>query len=133
MCLPRTFPSVLTISPLLGRKLELASRNLPNVKVILPSNINVKDILEIVNEDNHYGTVKGLFTLQLLKAVPGEGGGFVYASINENLGDFICETPFVKGEAKPMPVVDDVSGIDSLNNFTYYVWYIQGKIINYNL
>ena len=26
--------------------LELASRNLPNVKVILPSNLNVKDLLE---------------------------------------------------------------------------------------
>ena len=29
-----------------NQHLELASRNLPNVKIILPSNINVKDILE---------------------------------------------------------------------------------------
>ncbi|MBO5948612.1 50S ribosomal protein L4 [bacterium] len=29
--------------------LELASRNLPNVKVILPSNLNVKDLLEAEN------------------------------------------------------------------------------------
>ena len=29
-----------------NQHVELAARNLPNVKVILPSNINVKDILE---------------------------------------------------------------------------------------
>ena len=27
-------------------QLELAARNLPNVKIILPSNLNVKDLLE---------------------------------------------------------------------------------------
>lgn len=32
-----------------NQHLELAARNLPNVKIILPSNINVKDILEADN------------------------------------------------------------------------------------
>ncbi len=48
--------------------------------------------LEIMGEDNEYGAVDGLFTLQLLNANPGEGGGFVYGSIEESNGDFICET-----------------------------------------
>ena len=29
--------------------LELSARNLPNVKIILPSNLNVKDLLEADN------------------------------------------------------------------------------------
>jgi len=48
--------------------------------------------LEIMGEDDEYGPVTGLFTLSLLNANPGEGGGFVYGSILESTGDFICET-----------------------------------------
>ena len=48
--------------------------------------------LEIITEKNEYGNVFGLFTLQLLRPIPGEGGGFVYAKINGTTGDFICET-----------------------------------------
>lgn len=48
--------------------------------------------LEVKNEAGIYGPVNGLFTLQLLYANPGEGGGFVYGSIPESTGDFICET-----------------------------------------
>lgn len=48
--------------------------------------------LEVINEQDIYGAVNGLFTLQLTYANPGEGGGFVYASIPESTGDFICET-----------------------------------------
>jgi len=48
--------------------------------------------LEVVDESDVYGEVTGLFTLQLTYANPGEGGGFVYASIPESTGDFICET-----------------------------------------
>ena len=48
--------------------------------------------LEVVGEDDEYGPVNGLFTLALLNANPGEGGGFVYGSILESTGDFICET-----------------------------------------
>lgn len=48
--------------------------------------------LEIRDENGKYGPITGLFTLQLLYANPGEGGGFVYGSIPESTGDFICET-----------------------------------------
>ncbi len=48
--------------------------------------------LDIIGEDGEYGTVKGLFSLGLLRAVPGEGGGFVYADIESSIGDFICVT-----------------------------------------
>ncbi len=49
--------------------------------------------LEVYDEDNKkYGAVKGLFTLELLHAIPGEGGGYVYADIATSTGDFICET-----------------------------------------
>ncbi len=48
--------------------------------------------LEIKNENNTYGGVYGLFTLQLLYDIPGEGGGYVYGDIIKSTGDFICET-----------------------------------------
>ena len=48
--------------------------------------------LEIKETETKYGTVKGLFTLELLYANPGEGGGFVYSDILSSTGDFICET-----------------------------------------
>lgn len=88
--------------------------------------------LELINTNNTYGTVEGLFTLQLLRAVPGEGGGFVYASKNHYLGDFICETNYVQGGEKNMPVIDNVGGKKD-GDFAYYVWYIQGNVINYTL
>lgn len=48
--------------------------------------------LEIRKEDGAYGKVEGLFTLELLRATPGEGGGFVYANLLDSTGDFICNT-----------------------------------------
>lgn len=48
--------------------------------------------LEIKDVDGRYGTVKGLFTLELLYANPGEGGGFVYSDIDTSTGDFVCKT-----------------------------------------
>ncbi len=48
--------------------------------------------LEVMKNQNEYGPVYGLFTLELLYANPGEGGGFVYADIATSSGDFICET-----------------------------------------
>ena len=48
--------------------------------------------LEIKETETKYGKVKGLFTLELLYANPGEGGGFVYSDILSSTGDFICET-----------------------------------------
>ena len=49
--------------------------------------------LEIMDVQGNYGPVQGLFTLELLYANPGEGGGFVYADIVTSTGDFICKTP----------------------------------------
>ena len=52
--------------------------------------------LEIIRLDENnretFGPINGLFTLQLLRAVPGEGGGFVYGDIVNSTADFICET-----------------------------------------
>lgn len=66
-----------------------AIRNDPSQNVLCVANglyLELKDAL------GNYGTVKGLFTLQLLYANPGEGGGYVYADIVTSTGDFICNT-----------------------------------------
>lgn len=89
--------------------------------------------LELMKDDstNSYGTYKGLVILQLLRANPGEGGGFVYADIGTSTGDFICATKFDE-DGEYMYVVDDRGGyIDS--TYSYYCWYIQGKLINYTV
>ena len=87
--------------------------------------------LEIRDKDNKLGKVEGLFSLELLVANLGEGGGFVYASIEESTGDFICEVTF-QDETKYMDVIDNVGGYTS-GDYTYYLWYIQGSIINYKV
>ena len=87
--------------------------------------------LEIIQENNEYGSVKGLFTLQLLRAIEGEGGGFVYSSITTSTGDFICETKLIAG-GKEMVVIDSKGGVVN-NTSKYYCWYIQGKVINYTI
>ena len=87
--------------------------------------------LEIMTEENKYGKVEGLFTLQLLYANEGEGGGFVYASIQESTGGFICETRY--GNDRPyMKIIGNVSGLEN-TKYTYYCWFIQGDTINYTL
>ena len=89
--------------------------------------------LELIKDDstNSYGTYKGLVILQLLRANPGEGGGFVYADITTSTGDFICATKFDE-DGEYMYVVDDKGGyVDS--TYSYYCWYIQGKLINYTV
>ncbi len=48
--------------------------------------------LDVQYDNGTWGGVYGLFTLQLLFANPGEGGGFVYADIAKSTGDFICDT-----------------------------------------
>lgn len=91
--------------------------------------------LEIIDEDTKkYGSVYGLFTLQLLIPNEGEGGGFVYANAGTSTGDFICETLMsnIDGIKSFMPVVNNLGG----TNVTYgeeQYWFIQGKIINYSL
>ncbi len=87
--------------------------------------------LEIMQENNEYGTVDGLFTLQLLRANLGEGGGFVYASIEKSTGDFICMTKFNE-DGEYMNVIDDKGGFIN-EEFTYYCWFIQGALINYSV
>ena len=71
--------------------------------------------LEVKDETNTYGAVTGLFTLQLLYANPGEGGGFVYGSIPESTGDFICETKMSTFE------VASVADQAALNAGTFYI------------
>ncbi len=74
--------------------------------------------LEVRNVDAErtYGPVKGLFTLELLHATPGEGGGFVYGQIDGSTGDFICET--VRGMEYTLQ-----EGLtqDQFNAGTYYI------------
>lgn len=87
--------------------------------------------LEIINEENVYGKVVGLFTLQLLRANEGEGGGFVYASIEDSIGTFICETKY--GTDKPyMDIIGNVGGYTA-DKYTYYCWFIQGDTITYSV
>ncbi len=135
--------------------------------------------LEVMNVNGTYGPVKGLFTLQLLNANPGEGGGFVYGNKITSTGDFICETHrgyiytprpditeaefnaalanntefftrnvggaydkadtyesnklYYEGELSSayMTVVDELSGVKN-DQYTYYMWYINGPVIQYN-
>ncbi len=87
--------------------------------------------LELRTTSGEYGTVTGLFTLSLLYANEGEGGGFVYASIENSTGDFICVTKYANSNDY-MPIVDNVGGYKN-NVYTYYYWYIQGSTINYTL
>lgn len=89
--------------------------------------------LEIMTEKNEYGEVVGLFTLQLLRATPGEGGGFVYASIEKSIGTFMCETKMSEDDSSPyMKIIGNVSGKVE-DTFTYYCWFIQGNVINYSV
>ena len=87
--------------------------------------------LELLKENNQYGDVKGLFTLQLLRANYGEGGGFVYASLESSTGDFVCFTKYSE-DGEYMAVVDDKGGYVA-NVATYYCWFIQGRFINYSV
>ncbi len=88
--------------------------------------------LELMNEDDTLGYVEGLFTLSLLIATPGEGGGFVYAS-NESTqqGDFICMTKFsIANDAVYMEIID---GTCLRNSIITRYWYIAGSSIHYGV
>ena len=99
------------------------------------------DYLELKKSDSEYGNVTGLFTLELLHANPGEGGGFVFANIGDNknvsggnagsTGDFICTTKNDAGQAEYMDVIDNVGGYSG-SDYTYYYWYIKGGKYTYN-
>ncbi len=89
--------------------------------------------LEVKNLDGSYGPVHGLFTLSLLYAIPGEGGGFVYADIAESTGDFICMTKKSVGSAEYMDIVDSVGGTNTDGRYAYYYWYIDGTLMTYQM
>ena len=74
-----------------------------------------------------YGYLQGLFTLELLHANPGEGGGFVYADILNSKGTFICET------VREVKYVE-ATNVTAENVSLYYVYdgtdYIQANSYN---
>lgn len=100
------------------------------------------DYLELKKSDAEYGNVTGLFTLELLRANPGEGGGFVFANIGDkkeepdgntgSTGDFICVTRNDAAGSDYMNIVDTVGGYSG-NDYTYYYWYIKGGKYSYNM
>jgi len=92
--------------------------------------------LTVANENGQYGPVTGLYTLELLNAVPGEGGGFVYGDITASTGDFICTTPYsamARSADGYMDVIDNVGKLVEEPNYSYYYWYISGDQVNYDL
>lgn len=102
--------------------------------------------LEIKKSATEYGPVTGLFTLQLVNANPGEGGGFVYADImgkqvkddkNQDkyiTGNFICVTKQSSDSDKYMYAYHNVGGqLSSDGKYEYYVWYLKGNKYSYNV
>ncbi|MCD8373064.1 MAG: hypothetical protein LUD27_07185 [Clostridia bacterium] len=72
--------------------------------------------LELRTTNGGYGAVTGLFTLSLLYAVEGEGGGFVYADIANSNGDFICIT----GYSESYTEVGTISTAEEFAKGIYY-------------
>lgn len=99
--------------------------------------------VDVMKADGTYGPVNGLFTLQLLHAIPGVGGGFVYGDITTSTGDFICTTAMdananitdvnVVDGVTYMTVIDDVGKLPSSSTYDYYYWYINGGTMNYDV
>lgn len=92
--------------------------------------------LTVADETGAYGPVTGLYTLELLNAVPGEGGGFVYGDITSSTGDFICTTTYASAtntDDAYMDVIDNVGKLMGEENYSYYYWYISGDRVNYDL
>lgn len=98
--------------------------------------------IDVIKADGTYGPVNGLFTLQLLHAIPGVGGGFVYGDITTSTGDFICTTAMddnsnltdvnVVDGVTYMTVIDDVGKLPASSTYDYYYWYINGGTMNYD-
>lgn len=101
--------------------------------------------LEIKKSATEYGPVTGLFTLQLVNANPGEGGGFVYADImgkkisSDNTdkyvtGNFICVTKQSDTSSEYMYAYHNVGGqLSADGKYEYYVWYLKGNKYSYNV
>ena len=103
--------------------------------------------LEVKKNAAEYGPVTGLFTLQLVNANPGEGGGFVYADIMGKqvtagnadqyvTGNFICVTKAKESDDSKdyMFVYHNVGGqVDADGKYSYYVWYLKGNKYSYDV
>ena len=102
--------------------------------------------LEIKKNADEYGPLTGLFTLQLVSANPGEGGGFVYADImgkemkegvNEGkyvTGNFICVTKAKDNSNDYMWAYHNVGGqLAADGTYQYYVWYLKGNKYSYDV
>ena len=111
------------------------STDYPSINVVCVAN---GGYLEIKKTSTEYGGVKGLFTLQLLNAIPGEGGGFVYADITDSTGNFVCVTEGENAESqsgldKYMYVYHDVGGEYTNGKYEYYLWYLKGGKYQYDV
>ena len=102
--------------------------------------------LEVKKSATEYGPVTGLFTLQLVNANPGEGGGFVYADImgkkiTENdtekyvTGNFVCVTKQnADGNTDTyMYAYHNVGGQLTDGKYEYYLWYLKGNKYSYDV
>ena len=97
--------------------------------------------LEVKKNAKEYGPVTGLFTLQLVNANAGEGGGFVYADImgkkvdNKYVtGNFVCVTKQTDNSNDYMYAYHNVGGQLSDNGkYEYYLWYLKGNKYSYDV
>ena len=96
--------------------------------------------LEVKKNSKDYGPVTGLFTLQLVNANPGEGGGFIYADImgrkidNKYVtGNFVCVTKQSESSNDYMYAYHNVGGQFENNKYEYYVWYLKGNKYSYDV
>ena len=96
--------------------------------------------LEVKKSASEYGPVTGLFTLQLVNANPGEGGGFIYADImgkhiNDKYvtGNFVCVTKQAENSNQYMYAYHNVGGQFENGKYEYYVWYLKGNKYSYDI
>lgn len=97
--------------------------------------------LEVKKSAKEYGPVTGLFTLQLVNANPGEGGGFVYADIMGKqmngqyvTGNFVCVTKQAENSEDYMYAYHNVGGqLSDDGKYEYYLWYLKGNKYSYDV
>lgn len=99
--------------------------------------------LEVKKNAKEYGPVTGLFTLQLVNANAGEGGGFVYADImgkkigNKYVtGNFVCVTKQSDNSDNYMYMYayHNVGGqLSDDGKYEYYLWYLKGNKYSYDV
>lgn len=97
--------------------------------------------LEVKKSAKEYGPVTGLFTLELVNANPGEGGGFVYADIMGKqmngqyvTGNFVCVTKQAENSEDYMYAYHNVGGqLSDDGKYEYYLWYLKGNKYSYDV